>query len=219
MSEENITAEETNKEAEGTEVLPSSEDPTSTIADRLDSIPVEKLPEEQIAELEKLIQEIVYVGIDDVKPSPNKERKNDPAVPGVASSMRQLGFRSPIYVDGETNEIVLGHTRWAAAKKLGFHRIPVVYVFDLSPSKLKLLRIADNKVAEASGWDFTELNKTLDELKVELPDIDLDGLGFGATSEGDPDDFFEDSPDDKKKEPKKITVTCPDCGKSFEVEV
>lgn len=224
MSEENITAEETNHEAEGTEVLPSSEDPTSTIADRLDSIPVEKLPEEQIAELEKLIQEIVYVGIDDVKPSPNKERKNDPAVPGVASSMRQLGFRSPIYVDGETNEIVLGHTRWAAAKKLGFHRIPVVYVFDLSPSKLKLLRIADNKVAEASGWDFTELNKTLDELKVELPDIDLEGLGFSSSND-DMEDLF-DKPkdngesksggDDKKK---AVTCTCPECGHEFTMEV
>ena len=219
MSEENITTEETKTEAEGTEVRPSSEDPTSTIADRLDSIPVDKLPEEQIAELEKLIQEIVYVGIDDVKPSPNKERKNDPAVPGVASSLRQLGFRSPIYVNGDTNEIVIGNTRWAAAKKLGFHRIPVVYVFDLSPSKLKLLRIADNKVAEASGWDFTELNKTLNELKVELPEIDLGELGFDGGDAVNPDDFFDDNGETKKEEPKKITVTCPDCGKTFEVEV
>lgn len=223
MSEENNmttgTEETQDAQAPAEEVLPSSEDPTSTIADRLDQIHVERLTDEQIAELEKLKQELVYVGIDDIHPSPNKERKNDEAVPKVAESIRQCGFRSPIYVNGETNEIVLGHTRWAAAKKLGFRTVPVVFIFDLSPSKIKLLRLADNKVAEFSGWNFTELNKTLDELKVELPELDFGELGFGETKADEPDDFFEDAPESKGKKPKKITVTCPDCGKEFEVEV
>lgn len=212
-------SEESNvPETETPEVLPSFENPNATIADRLDGIHVERLTDEQIGELEKLKQELVYVGIDDIHPSPNKERKNDEAVPKVAESIRQCGFRSPIYVNGETNEIVIGHTRWAAAKKLGFHTVPVVFIFDLSPSKLKLLKLADNKVAEFSGWDFAELNKTLDGLKVELPDIDFGGLGFDAGSELDPDDFFDDSGEAKEKEPKKIKVTCPHCGEEFEVE-
>lgn len=219
MSEETTTIDPETTDTPAKEVLPLSEDPTTTIADRLDAIHVDRLTDEQIAELERLKQELVYVGIDDIRPSPNKERKNDDAVPKVAESIRQCGFRSPIYVNGETNEIVIGHTRWKAAKLLGFHTVPVVFIFDLSPSKLKLLRLADNKVAEFSGWDFTELNKTLGELKIELPDIDLGELGFGETTADEPDDFFEDAPEKKEKEPKKITVTCPDCGKSFEVEV
>lgn len=191
-----------------------------TIADRLDEIPVERLSDEEISELESLAQEIVYVEIDDIKPSTNKARNNDLAVPKVASSIRQCGFRSPIFVNGDTNEIVIGHTRWAAAKKLGLHRVPVVYIFDLSPSKLKLLKLADNKVAEFSGWDFSELDKELEELRMELPEVDFGDLGFGQEADVNPDDFFEDNPSDKKdKEPKKITVTCPDCGKAFEVEV
>lgn len=216
MSDENNTPDA--KTGDASEVLPSFENPNSTIADRLDEIQVERLTDEEIGELEKLKQELVYVGIDDIHPSPNRERKNDAAVPKVAESMRQCGFRSPIYVNGETNEIVLGHTRWAAAKKLGFRTVPVVFIFDLSPSKIKLLKLADNKVAEFSGWNFAELNKTLDELKVELPDIDFAGIGFDAGSELDPDDFFDDSGETKEKEAKKIKVTCPHCGKEFEVE-
>lgn len=206
-----MSEETANPETEPQEVLPSSEDPTSTIADRLDSIPVEKLTDEQIAELEKLTQEIVYVEIDDIKPSPNRARKNDDAVPKVASSIRQCGFRSPIYVDGTTNEIVIGHTRWAAAKKLGLHRVPVVFIFDLSPSKIKLLRLADNKVAEFSAWDFSELNKELQELRVELPEIDFDDLGFADEPPIDWEKEREIS-DENYEEPTENTLTCPKCG-------
>lgn len=214
-------SEETNPE-----VLPSEAMNEPTIADRLDDIPVERLTDEQIAELEKLKQELVYVGIDDIHPSPNKERKNDAAVPKVAESIRQCGFRSPIYVNSETNEIVIGHTRWAAAKKLGLRTVPVVFIFDLSPSKLKLLKLADNKVAEFSGWDFGELNKTIDELKMELPELDLGDLGFSVESDS-LDDLFDDTKQEDKggdgssdeEEKRTIHCTCPECGHEFEQEV
>ena len=197
------------------------ENEENPITKRLDAIDINGLDEKDLVELEKLKQEIVYVAIDDIKPSANKARKNDAGIPKVAESIRQLGFRSPIYVDAKTDEIVIGHTRWFAAKKLGFKHVPVVYVFDLSPSKLKLLRLADNKVAEFSGWDFTELNKELEELKLELPDLDFSNLGFDNSSDINPDDLFEDAPNDKEEgnEPKMIKVVCPDCGKTFEVEV
>lgn len=209
MSNENETDGTATEET--TEVLASSENPNSTIADRLDGIHVERLSDEQIAELETLKQELVYVGIDDIHPSPNKERKNDEAVPKVAESIRQCGFRSPIFVNGETNEIVIGHTRWAAAKKLGFRTVPVVFIFDLSPSKIKLLKLADNKVAEFSGWEFSELNKTLDELKMELPDLDFGELGFVDAPAIEWEDERELS-DENYEEPKENDLVCPKCG-------
>lgn len=189
---------------------------TSDILSRL-AEEVPGLSQEQVDKLQSLMQTIEYVGIDDIRPSGNEARKNEAAIPKVAASIRELGFRSPIYVDG-TGEIITGHTRFFAAKLLGLTKVPVVRVTDLSYSQIRLLKLADNKVAEFSGWDFTELNKTLDELKVELPDIDFAGLGFDAGSELDPDDFFDDSGETKEKEAKKIKVTCPYCGKEFEVE-
>lgn len=212
MSEENMNHEVAdNNPQEPVEVLPSSEDPEAAIAAKLEAAQVEKLTDEEIAELEKLKQEIVYVEIDDIRPSPNKERKNDAAIPKVASSIRQCGFRSPIFVNGETNEIVTGHTRWFAAKKLGLHRVPVVYIFDLSPSKLKLLKLADNKVAEFSGWDFAELNKTVEELKLELPELDLGDLGFVDAPEIEWEKERELS-DENYEEPHENDLVCPKCG-------
>lgn len=178
---------------------------------------VPELSQEQVDKLQSLMQTIEYVGIDDIKPSGNEARKNEAAIPKVAASIRELGFRSPIYVDG-TGEIITGHTRFFAAKLLGLNKVPVVKVTDLSYSQIRLLKLADNKVAEFSGWNFDELNKELEELKLELPELDLDGLGFSGESTDVPDDFFEDVDGNKDKKAKTIKITCPHCGEEFEWE-
>lgn len=182
-----------------------------TIADDLDSIEVERLSDEQIATLEKLRQEIEYLGIDEIHPSENRARKNVLAVPRVAASIRQVGFRSPIFVNAEDNEIINGHTRWAAAKKLGLTKVPVVRVSDLSPSLIRLLRLADNRVAEFAQWDFSEYNKEIESLTLDLPDIDFDGLGLGLTivpKWRDVDPINEEN----YEEPIKQCIRCPKCG-------
>ena len=171
---------------------------TSDILARL-AEQVPGLSQEQIDKLQSLMQTIEYVGIDEVHPSGNEERKNEDAIPKVAASIRELGFRSPIYTDG-TGEIISGHTRFFAAKLLGMTKVPIVRVTDLSYSQIRLLKLADNKVAEFSGWDFTELNKTLDELKVELPELDLEGLGFDFDNGGEEGDKGDDD-DENKKDP------------------
>ena len=56
--------------------------------------------------------------IDRVKPYDRNPRDNDGAVDAVARSLEEFGFRQPIVVDAD-GVIVVGHTRWKAAKKLG----------------------------------------------------------------------------------------------------
>ena len=56
--------------------------------------------------------------LDDVQPYENNPRRNDDAVDAVACSIEQFGFRQPIVVDA-AGVIVVGHTRWKAARKLG----------------------------------------------------------------------------------------------------
>lgn len=56
--------------------------------------------------------------LDRIKPYPGNPRQNDDAVVAVAVSLQELGFRQPIVVDSE-GVIIVGHTRWKAAKKLG----------------------------------------------------------------------------------------------------
>ena len=80
---------------------------------------------------------------DAIRPYDKNPRKNDPAVDAVARSITDYGFRQPIVVDAD-GVIVVGHTRWKAAQKLGLKQVPV-HVADLPPEKAKAYRIADNQ--------------------------------------------------------------------------
>jgi len=108
-------------------------------------------------------------------PYKNNPRKNEQAVDKVATSISEFGFKQPIVVDKD-NIIVVGHTRWKAALKLGLKEVPVIRATDLTPAKLRAYRIADNKTNEFAEWDWEGLGIELDELN-DL-DIDLDWLEF-----------------------------------------
>ena len=95
--------------------------------------------------------EIVYRKIEDIKPYKNNPRNNADAVDFVARSIESFGFKNPIIID-KNNEIVAGHTRYRAAKKLGMEEVPTIKADDLTPEQVKAFRLADNKVAEGSKW-------------------------------------------------------------------
>ena len=113
-------------------------------------------------------------GVDEITPYPNNPRVNDGAVEAVARSIKEYGFRQPIVVD-RNGVIVVGHTRWKAAKHLGLERVPV-HVADLTPEQAKAYRLADNRTALIAEWSDELLAVELGELKAL--DIDLGGLGF-----------------------------------------
>jgi len=115
--------------------------------------------------------------IDEVKPYEQNPRVNDAAVEAVARSIREFGFRQPIVVD-KAGVIVVGHTRWKAAKALGLPEVPVHVAKDLSLEKAKAYRIADNKVADLAEWDYDLLPIELSDLRGM--DVDLDLLGFSS---------------------------------------
>jgi len=142
--------------------------------------------------------------IEAIKPYPGNPRVNDDAVDAVAASLKEFGFRQPIVVD-EGGVIIVGHTRWKAAKKLGLAKVPVHVATDLPPEKVKAYRIADNQTATLAEWDFELLPIELKDL--QQAEYDLSLLGFdedelahlldGDLAEGltDPDSVPE-PPDD-----------------------
>ena len=111
----------------------------------------------------------------EIKPYEKNPRINDDAVDAVAASIKEFGFRQPIVVD-EAGVIVVGHTRWKAAKRLGLDTVPVHVARDLTPEQAKAYRIADNKTADLATWDLELLPIELADLKAL--DIDLSLLGF-----------------------------------------
>lgn len=104
-----------------------------------------------------------------LKPYKKNPRKIDEAaVDAVATSIKEFGFRQAIVVDAD-GVIVVGHTRYQAALKLGLKKVPVHVARDLTETQAKAYRIADNKTGEHTTWD-------LELLPVELSDLRT--LGF-----------------------------------------
>lgn len=124
--------------------------------------------------------------ISDLVPYRNNPRKNDASVDLVAASIDEFGFKVPIVVDSK-GEIVTGHTRLKAAKKLGLGEVPVIVADDLSEDQIKAFRLADNKTSEASEWDFNLLALELDGL--DCFDMELFGFTDMSISDTFSDDF------------------------------
>lgn len=122
--------------------------------------------------------DVINKRIDAIKPYENNPRKNDAAVQYVANSIREFGFKQPIVVD-RNGVIVAGHTRYKAAIELGLEEVPCIMADDLTDEQVKAYRLADNKVAEASEWDFDLLEKEMNGIY----DIDLEQFGFSAEGE------------------------------------
>ena len=104
----------------------------------------------------------------------NNPRNNEKAVAAVAESIKQFGFKNPIIIDKD-GVIIAGHTRKAAALKLGLDTVPCIIADDLTPEQAAAFRLADNKTAELAEWDFEKLNE---EIKA-LADFNVDMADFG----------------------------------------
>lgn len=143
--------------------------------------------------------EVISKSIDEITPYINNPRNNDQAVDAVANSIKEFGWQQPIVVD-KNMVIIVGHTRYKAAKKLKLDKVPVVVATNLTDEQAKAYRLADNKVGELADWNDDLLS---DEL-VGIDDIDMSDFGFdelddhAELEDAKDDDFDEEPPEDPK---------------------
>lgn len=145
-------------------------------------------------------EEIQYMDPRSLTPYSKNPRKNESAIPMVAKSIRDFGFRSPIIVD-ENLVVINGHTRLAAALSLNLEEVPVIVAKDLTPSQVKAFRLADNKVAEYSEWDEDLLQEELDDLEDIFNMADygfLDNEELEDEKEAAEDNYYPQVPSDPK---------------------
>jgi DNA modification methylase len=102
-------------------------------------------------------------------------RQNDHAVEQMASVITEFGFRIPV-VAKSTGELVDGHLRLKAARRLGLTTVPVVLADELTDAQIKAFRLLANRSASWAQWDETLLALELEDLK--LADFDLALTGF-----------------------------------------
>jgi site-specific DNA-methyltransferase (adenine-specific) len=104
-----------------------------------------------------------------LKPNQRNPRNNASAIDGVATSIREFGFQAPILARRD-GTVVAGHTRLAAALKLGLSEVPVLRV-DLDDARATAYSLADNKLGEVATWDDGKLTALVRDLAAE--DVDL----------------------------------------------
>jgi len=115
----------------------------------------------------------------------NARTHSDEQVTQIASSIREFGFINPIIID-DKNNVIAGHGRLLAAKKLGLKEVPTVLVDHLTDTQRKAYVLADNQLALNAGWDDELLKLELAQLDdvgfdIELLGFDLDALeGLGV---------------------------------------
>jgi len=111
----------------------------------------------------KLLNETELVEPSKLIPYSNNPKKHPKKqIDKIASSIKSYGFIQPIVTD-KNNEVIIGHGRLKAAKKLGLEKVPVIKHEDLTESEVKALRLADNRIAE-TDWEQEKLTVELEQL-------------------------------------------------------
>jgi hypothetical protein len=113
--------------------------------------------------------------IDKFVPYIRNPRKNDAAVDRMCASIREFGFKIPCLVRSD-GEVVDGHLRLKAARKLGLTEIPVILCDEWTPAQVKAFRLMVNRSVTWADWDEELLALELRE--IQESDFDLSLTGF-----------------------------------------
>ena len=97
-------------------------------------------------------------------------------VAGIAASIAEFGFNSPIIVCARRGRIAAGHGRLMAARELGMPEVPVVVLEHLTDEQFRAYVIADNKHTDNSRFNDEMLVAELAALRDA--GFDLDPIGF-----------------------------------------
>lgn len=103
----------------------------------------------------------------------NSRDHSDAQIAQIAASIREFGFTNPVLID-EQNNLIAGHGRVLAARKLDLSEVPAVIVTGLDDRKRRALIIADNKLALNATWNDEALRTELMDLAADYGEL----IGF-----------------------------------------
>lgn len=117
--------------------------------------------------------QVEYEGTESLVPyARNAKEHTAEQVEQIAKSIEEFGFNDPVAVwtnaEGDS-EIVEGHGRVLAAKKLGMERVPVMHLDRMTDEQRRAYTHVHNQLTMNTGWDFETLDLDIEELS---------GLGF-----------------------------------------
>lgn len=116
---------------------------------------------------------IIDILISSLKPYElNAKQHPESQIKGLMNSIKVFDITQPAVVNKE-NEIIIGHGRVEAAKRLGIEKYPCFVRDDLTEEEIKALRLVDNRISE-TGWD-------IDKLKIDITNLDYDLKKFNVS--------------------------------------
>jgi hypothetical protein len=99
-------------------------------------------------------------------------RKNDHAVDQMCAAITEMGFKVPI-IALSNGQVVDGHLRLKAARKLQLEQVPVILADDLTETQIKAFRIMINQSAHWADWDMDLLKEEMQALDDVNYDVNL----------------------------------------------
>src|SRR3990167_578056 len=88
----------------------------------------------------------------------------------LAKNIKKFGFTTPVLID-EKNNVIAGHGRLYALKKLNKDKVPCVRIEGLNEKEIKALRLADNQIAAMAEWNMGLVISELKGLDDDLLDL------------------------------------------------
>lgn len=152
-------------------------------------------------------EQLLMVPIRDLVPyDGNARTHSQEQIDLLRRSMREFGFVAPVLIDFDNN-IIAGHGRVEAAKAEGMEEVPCVLVSNLTDAQRRAYILAENRLAELSGWDGERLRLEMEQLAALRFDTALIGFDMPAPP---PLQFGpEDAPELDKEEKKPAPAVKP----------
>ena len=125
---------------------------------------------------EKGTQQIQYRPISELRPYERNARTHSrKQIDQIATSIERFGFTNPVLISDD-GQILAGHGRVQAARKLGQREVPTLALSQLDEAERRAYVLADYKLALNAGWDQEILAIELQAL-VDL-EFDVEITGF-----------------------------------------
>jgi DNA modification methylase len=124
---------------------------------------------------------VEFIPISQLKPFARRTRTHsEEQISLIMGSFQAFGVINPLIID-EAGQVLAGHARWEAAKRLDIAELPAVRVDHLSDDEKRAYVIADNRIAETAGWDRGALAIEFAHLTSIDLGFEIDTLGFSTT--------------------------------------
>lgn len=138
------------------------------------------------------IVDVQEVSLDQLKPyEANAKIHGADQVKKLMASIEEFGFLTPCLIDADYN-IIAGHGRVMAAKKLEMETVPCVFIEGLTDEQRRAYILADNRLGELAEWDDELVQRELQRLESEGFEIEVTGFEIEVDEEEGLDEIEAD---------------------------